>query len=146
MNKPAENRLNIAFASSNQIHLDEHFGSCRQFIIYSLSPDASERLRTVQFIAREGHNQQKINDRLMALQDCFAVYCLACGNPVRQQLLAQGTRVIIHPQIAEIDSLLPQIQANWPGEVARRQQRQTIKKQDADYFQQLADSEWDEEI
>ena len=146
MSKQTEEILNIAFATSNQTHLDEHFGSCRQLSIYSLSPNSREHLKTIEFVPREGHNQQKINDRLAALQDCFAVYCLACGNPVRQQLLAQGTRVVIRSEAQLIDNLLSQIQANWPGKIALRQKRQTTRKQNADYLSELADSEWDEEI
>jgi nitrogen fixation protein NifX len=145
MDDLTENRLNIAFATNDQTNLNEHFGSCQQLTIYNLSPDSSDHLKTVDFMACEGHNQQKINARLTALQDCFAVYCLACGNPVRQQLMANGIRVVVHPQAEPIDTLISQIQANWPGKVALRQQRQTSKKQDADYFAKLADSEWDVE-
>ena len=146
MDELTENRLNIAFATNNQTHLNDHFGSCQQLTIYSLSPESSEHLKTVDFINVEGHNQQKINDRLAALQDCFAVYCLACGNPVRQQLMANGIRVVIHPQAELIEDLVAQIQANWPGKIALRQKRQTTRKQNADYLSELADSEWDEEI
>jgi nitrogen fixation protein NifX len=145
MDNVTENRLNIAFATDNQTHLNEHFGSCQQLSIYSLSPDSSEHLRSVDFAVYEGHNQLKIKDRLAALQGCFAVYCLACGNPVRQQLMANGIRVVIHPQPELIETLLAQIQDNWPGKVAQRQQRQTSKKRDADYYEKLADSEWDVE-
>jgi nitrogen fixation protein NifX len=144
MNELTNDRLNIAFATDNQTHLNEHFGSCQKFTIYSLSPDSYEHLQTIDFMACEGHNQQKINDRLAALQDCFAVYCLACGNPVRQQLMANGIRVVIHPQPELIENIIPQIQASWPGKIASRQQRQTSRKKDADYFNQLADSEWED--
>ena len=137
------NSLNIAFATSNEKELDQHFGSCKQISIYRLTPDGSEHLNTVAFLpSAEGHNQQKITERLGALNDCFAVYCLACGNPVRKQLLKQGTRVVIHSE-ALIEHILPQIQANWPGEIARRQEQQLSKKQDADYFSKLAESEWE---
>ncbi len=145
MDEFAENTLNIAFASNDLRHLNEHFGSCPQFTIYRVSAQGSEHLRTVDFMASEGHNQKKIDARLTALQDCFAVYCLACGNPVRQQLMANGIRVVIHPQADLIANLVTQIQDNWPGEIALRQQRQNSKKQDSDYFEKLADSEWDVE-
>ena len=118
-------QLNIAFASSNQEDLDEHFGSCHQFTIYSLSPQSAELLRNVQFTAQEedSHSRQKINDRLKALQGCFAVYCLACGNPVRQQLMADNIRVVIQAQPTPITTLLAKIQDNWPGAIASRQQK-----------------------
>jgi nitrogen fixation protein NifX len=141
----ATEKLKIAFATNNQTDLNEHFGSCQQLSIYSLSPAHSEHVKSVNFIAQDGHNQQKINDRLQALQDCFAVYCLACGNPVRQQLMANGIRVVVHPQTELIDSLISQIQTNWPGKIAQRQQQQANKKEDNDYFASLADSEWDVE-
>jgi len=138
-----ENILHIAFATSDEKNVDQHFGSCNQLMIYHLSLEHKEHLTTTQFTADEGgHNQKKISKRLAALTDCFAVYCLACGNPVRQQLLAQGTRVVTHPQVALIDNILSQIQANWPGKVARRQARQLNKKQDLEYFNKLAESEW----
>ena len=143
MNRQADN-LKIAFATSNLTHLDEHFGSCKQLTLYSLSPEHSEHLQTIEFIPQEGHHPQKINDRLAALKNCFAVYCLACGNPVRQQLLAQGTRVVIISQAQPIDKLLQQIQTNWPGEIASRQTRQNLRKKEADYFAQLAESTWDD--
>ena len=138
-----EDSLDIAFASSNENDLDEHFGSCHQLTIYRLSPDSSSYIESIKFTVEQGHNQQKISDRLAALTNCFAVYCLACGNPVRQQLLAQGTRVVIHPNNESIDKLITQIQTNWPGKIALRQTKQRSKKQDTDYFNKLADSEWE---
>jgi len=146
MTELAKKNLKIAFASSNQTHLDEHFGSCRQLTIYSLSPESSSHLQTIEFISHGRLHPQKINDRLVALKDCFAVYCLACGNPVRQQLLAQGTRVVIISKAQLIDNLLRQIQANWPGEIASRQARQSMRKKETDYFAQLAESEWDDQF
>ena len=146
MSEGTEERLNIAFATNNQSDLNEHFGSCQQFIIYSLSTDSSECIKTVDFTTVAGHSQQKINDRLNALHNCFAVYCLACGNPVRQQLMANGIRVVIHPKSEQIKNLISQIQTNWPGRIALRRQRQDSKKRDADYFENLADTEWDAEF
>jgi len=143
MPKQQQQSINVAFASSNESDLDEHFGSCQQLTIYRLSPDSWEHIKSVQFAAVQGHNQQKIAQRLAVLSDCFAVYCLACGNPVRQQLLAQGTRVVVHPQVEAIEQLLTQIQTNWPGAIAQRQVRQRNKKQDENYFNHLAESEWE---
>jgi hypothetical protein len=57
--------------------------------------------------------------------------------------MTNGIRVVIHPQAELIDDLILQIQSNWPGKIALRQQRQVNKKQDSSYFEELADSEWD---
>lgn len=144
MNKHGADSLNIAFASNNGSDMDAHFGSCQRLAIYRVTPESSEHINTVAFLpAAQGHNLQKINERLAALGECFAVYCLACGTPVRKQLLTQGTRVVVQSQATAIENILPQIQANWPGKIALRQERQLSKKQDADYFSKLAESEWE---
>ena len=143
MIKQDGNTLDIAFASSNETDLDEHFGSCQQLVIYRLSIKDKEHINSVKFSFYEGHNQKKISERLDALTNCFAVYCLACGNPVRKQLLNHGVRVVIHPQVESIDNLITQIQSNWPGKIALRQERRVKQKKDIEYFNKLADSEWD---
>tara|TARA_R110001583_G_scaffold188860_3_gene351352 strand:+ start:42859 stop:43290 length:432 start_codon:yes stop_codon:yes gene_type:complete len=143
MTNEIQNSLKIAFASSNETHLDEHLGKCQNLSIYHVTPTQSLHIETISLNHYDGHNEQKISDRLTALSDCFAVYCLACGNPVRQQLLRQGTRVIIRPEPELINLVLPLIQANWPGDVVIRQQRQIHKQKSTDYLNHLADSEWD---
>lgn len=144
MHSSAQETLTIAFASSDSSLVDAHFGSSPSLMIYSVTPTTNEHIKTVELPHYEGHNPQKIADRLNALTDCFAVYCLACGNPVRQQLLAQGTRVVISAQETPIASLISDLQSHWPGEIARRQARQIDRKKESDYFDKLADSAWDE--
>lgn len=136
--------LDIAFATSDAMQLDAHFGSSPQFSVYRLSITGSEYIESIKLPCTQGHNAQKIAARLNALTGCFAVYCLACGNPVRQQLLTQGIRVVVHPRNEAIDKLITQIQANWPGETALRQKKQRNKKRENDYFTVLAESEWED--
>ncbi|MEI6896315.1 MAG: NifB/NifX family molybdenum-iron cluster-binding protein [Psychromonas sp.] len=143
MKKHAENSLLIAFATSNEQQVNEHFGRCNKLTIYRLSTSSSEHIKTVNFNPSEDHHPQKTDDKLAALSDCFAVYCLACGNPVRHKLLTQGTRVVMLPHAQLIDTILSQIQENWPGEIALRQEKLSNKKKDADYFNKLAQSEWE---
>ena len=135
--------IRIAFASSDGTDLDEHLGKCQNLTIYHVTETQNRHIKTIPLSQHDGHNEQKITDRLTALNDCFAVYCLACGNPVRQQLLRQGTRVIILPEPELIASLLVDIQSNWPGNVANRQKQQILKQQNTDYLNQLANSEWE---
>jgi len=143
MKNKYSDELRIAFATSNGDELDEHFGNCQQLAIYHLTPTSNEHVNTVKFQIYEQHNQQKINERLMVLKNCFAVYCLACGNPVRRQLLAQNTRVVIHPHNILIQQLITKIQSRWPGAIAARQTKQRNRKKENNYFTQLAESEWE---
>lgn len=137
-------QLNIAFASHDNIKVDQHFGRSKQFYIYQLFPDQYRLLDRLPLTSHSQDNQQKIAQRLQAISDCFAVYCLACGAPVRQQLLAQGTRVVVLPKTQRIDVLIEKIQQNWPGNIALRQHQYRDQQQKKQYFDQLAESQWTE--
>lgn len=134
--------LKIAFASDDKKHANQHFGSSPYLTIYTLTRDNITEVESINFELLEGNNKLKIASRLKVLKHCFAVYCLGCGNPVRQQLLAQGTRTVINKKNETIDSILKQVQKNWPETIAIRQQQRLIKKQDQHYFESLANSQW----
>lgn len=135
--------LDIAFASNDEKNVNQHFGSCLYLTIYRLTRHDSEHLENISFELIKSNNKQKISNRLKAIKNCFAVYSLGCGNPVRQQLLTQGTRTVIKEENQPIAEILKQIQGNWPGAIAIRQQQHLIKKQDKHYFEKLANSQWD---
>jgi len=140
----AQTQLNIAFASHDNINVDQHFGRSEQFSIYQLSPNQHRLFDTLSLASHAQDKQQKIVQRLQAINHCFAVYCLACGAPVRQQLLAQGTRVVVLPETQRIDALIEKIQQNWPAHIALRQHQSRNQQQKKQYFAQLAESQWTE--
>lgn len=140
----AQESLKIAFASSDQTHLDEHFGSCQSIAIYEVTPTSNEHVDTAHLKQYTGHNPQKIIDRLKVLEGCFAVYCLACGNPVRKQLLEEGIRVVVRQQSDLISAVIVSIQANWPGKIAQRQARHLNRKKQENYLETLTEGAWDE--
>lgn len=134
--------LKIAFASDDKKHANQHFGSCPYLAIYTLTRDKITEIESINFELVEGNNKLKIRSRLTVLKHCFAVYCLGCGNPVRQQLLAQGTRTVIKQKSEPIEYILKQVQKNWPETIAIRQQQRLIEKQDQQYYETLANSQW----
>lgn len=83
--------LHVAFATSDQKHIDQHFGSCQGFAIYLVSKDETRFKEAIAFApAREDGNEDKLKARIEALQGCAAIYCLAVGGSAIAQLKQAG--------------------------------------------------------
>jgi len=87
--------MKVAFASTDKIHVDEHFGHAEQFFIWEVGPDASAFSGIVQVTAEAGagHSDDKIEARAAALADCALVYVAEIGGPAAARLVAKK----IHP-------------------------------------------------
>lgn len=138
-----EAQLHIAFATDDQILINQHLGSCQSLRIYGLSPGSAQLEQVVEFKPIKGHSPQKIQARLKVLSHCFAVYCLACGDVVRKQLMQQGIRVIKLEHDTLINEQIQHIQQNWPTQLAQRLSR--TRQRSKQRFSEFEVSEWDEE-
>lgn len=100
-----DHALKVAFATSDQTHIDQHFGTCEGFAIYLVSRDEVHFHQSIAFekAARDGI-EDKLDVRIKALSDCAAVYCRAVGasaigmlkvNGVQPLKVADGTSIKI---------------------------------------------------
>jgi nitrogen fixation protein NifX len=103
--------VQVAFASADRRHVDQHFGAAEGFVIYSLEPDRCELLEVTQFgrLDMDG-NEDKLGAKIEALADCVAVYCLAVGASAVGQLKAKGIQPIKVTPNTPISSLLRGLQ------------------------------------
>ncbi len=103
--------LKVAFATSDRKMVDQHFGSAQSFVIYGLNQDNSYFLSVSEFgtLSQDG-NEDKLKIKLQVLDECIAVYCMACGASAMRQLLASGIQPIKVPEITHISSLLADLQ------------------------------------
>ncbi|HEX4974478.1 MAG TPA: NifB/NifX family molybdenum-iron cluster-binding protein [Pseudomonadales bacterium] len=103
--------LKVAFATSDRKMVDQHFGSALSFVIYGVNPDDSRFLSVSEFgdLSQDG-NEDKLKIKLQVLDDCIAVYCMACGASAMRQLLANGVQPIKVPEVTQIASLLTDLQ------------------------------------
>lgn len=85
--------LKVAFATGDGVHVDQHFGWCRRFDVYEISPEGF-RLAESRRLAPAGEDEEdKIQSRLDAVRDCAMVYVASIGG-------AAAARVVnarIHP-------------------------------------------------
>jgi len=87
--------MKVAFASTDKIHVDGHFGRTEEFYIWNVGPDEAGFSGVVQLRDEdiEGHSDDKIEARGEALADCALVYVAEIGGPAAARLVAKK----IHP-------------------------------------------------
>ncbi len=88
--------MKVAFASTDKIHIDEHFGRAEEFYVWTIGPDRAEFSGVIQVKSEEdmdGHSDDKIEARGEALAECALVYVGEIGGPAAARLVAKK----IHP-------------------------------------------------
>ncbi|WP_319529236.1 NifB/NifX family molybdenum-iron cluster-binding protein [uncultured Cohaesibacter sp.] len=79
--------LKVAFATTDQKHVDQHFGTCEFLAIYLVTRDEVHFHQTIGFEkALMDGTEDKLDIRIKALEDCAAVYCRAVGASAITQL------------------------------------------------------------
>ncbi|MEI6896312.1 MAG: NifB/NifX family molybdenum-iron cluster-binding protein [Psychromonas sp.] len=83
--------LQIAFASTDGLTVDGHFGSCEQFYIYTVNADMFEQIEVRQAIS--GRGIEKNAQRAEIITDCQLLFCASIGGPAAARVIRSG----IHP-------------------------------------------------
>ncbi len=85
--------MKVAFASTDKIHVDEHFGKAEEFYIWNIGPDIAEFSGVLQVNEGDGDVDDRIEARTAALSDCALVYVGQIGGPAAARLVQKR----IHP-------------------------------------------------
>lgn len=85
--------MKVAFASTDKVHIDEHFGRAERFMIWEVGPDAAGFTGVVEVSATGEDEEGRIEARSAALADCALVYVAQIGGPAAARLVAKK----IHP-------------------------------------------------
>ena len=139
--------LRVAFASSDRVFVDQHFGAASAFAIHSVDADSSVLVEVAEFIetAMDGHDG-KLAAKIELLAGCAAVYCQAVGASAVQQLLAKGIQPIKVPDGTTIDALIgvlqQELRAGPSGWLAKALARGGPR--DADRFAAMEEEGWQE--
>ncbi|MFO7832423.1 MAG: nitrogen fixation protein NifX [Desulfuromonadaceae bacterium] len=110
--------MKVAFASTDKIHIDEHFGRAAAFYLWDIGPESVEFSGIVQVDTAGDDEADRIEARCSSLADCALVYVAEIGGPAAARLVAKR----IHPikskdraPIAETATNLQQVlQGNPP--------------------------------
>jgi nitrogen fixation protein NifX len=139
--------LKVAFASSDMKLVDQHFGAAKSFAIYAVNQDKVCFVEAIEFgkLDMDG-NEDKLVDKISALDGCIAVYSQAVGASAINQLKLKGIQPVkISPGTA-INSLLDSLQdelRQGPGSWLARAIQNTIPA-DPSRFDDMEAEGWEE--
>jgi nitrogen fixation protein NifX len=85
--------MKVAFASTDKIHVDEHFGKAKEFYLWEIGSEKAEFSGVLQVNEGAGDSEDRIEARSTALADCALVYVGEIGGPAAARLVAKK----IHP-------------------------------------------------
>lgn len=109
--------MKVAFASTDKIHINEHFGRAETFQIWEIGPDEALFSGVLQLDAVGEDEEGRIEARSSALADCALVYVAQIGGPAAARLVAKK----IHPikskdcePITEVVAKLQEVLRNNP--------------------------------
>ena len=139
--------LKVAFATSDMAHVDQHFGAAQAFAIYALDQDKSCFVEAVEFgqLSMDG-NEDKLIDKIEALDGCIAVYSQAVGASAINQLKARGIQPVKVSPGAAICGLLASLQEELrqgPGSWLARAIQQATPT-DPSRFDRMEADGWEE--
>ncbi|MBN2645003.1 MAG: nitrogen fixation protein NifX [Desulfuromonadaceae bacterium] len=109
--------MKVAFASTDKIHIDEHFGQAEEFYIWTVGPDEAQFSGVVQVKDEGGDSADRIEARGEALRDCALVYVGEIGGPAAARLVAKKIHPLkskTHEPIAEVVSKLQEVLKGSP--------------------------------
>ena len=112
-----ETAIKVAFATSDMLHVNQHFGSAKSFAIYAVDPLQAQLLEAAQFgeLAQDG-NEAKLVDKIRLLDGCAAVYCQAVGASAIKQILAHGIQPVKVHEGSRIKELVRDLQQEMQSE------------------------------
>jgi nitrogen fixation protein NifX len=121
--------MKIGFATTDGIHVDEHFGRAGMFAIYDLTTEAYAFSELRKFadgidqavVETRGMGQaheDKVQDKVDQLADCKIIYLTEIGGPSAARLIKKGIMPIKVKEIVTIqeslDKLLGTVKAAPP--------------------------------
>lgn len=102
--------IRVAFASSDRVRVDQHFGSAESFAVYDVTPDKATLVGVAEFAEESmDGNEGKLAAKIDFLEGCAAVYVLAIGASAIKQLTARGIQPIRINEVDTLDDLLRDI-------------------------------------
>lgn len=139
--------IKVAFATTDMVHVNQHFGSAKSFAVYAVNPEQAELMEAAQFgqLEQDG-NEDKLSVKLQLLDGCSAVYCQAVGASAIKQIIAQGIQPIKVHEGSTIKDLLSDLQAemkagpsSWLAKAINQH-----KGPDPRRFDEMEQEGWDE--
>ena len=142
-----ENRLIVAFASSDKECVNQHFGSAQGFQVYGVNGSEANLLTSKVFPKeKKDGNEDKLKPKLAWLFGCDLVYCGSVGGSATKQLIGLGVHPIVVKGGPEIAEIIDEIQAELNGTLSPMLERVIRQKagKSENRFDEMEDEGWSE--
>ena len=139
--------LKVAFATSDMVTVNQHFGSAKSFAVYAVNKDQTQLMEAAQFgVLSQDGNEEKLSVKMALLEGCAAVYCQAIGASAINQLISKGIQPVKVHEGSKITDLLVDLQteltvgpSSWLAKAINK-----YKNPDPEKFSKMEEEGWDE--
>ena len=107
--------MKIAFATKDMSNIDEHFGWAKQFAIYEVNKDGYSLVSVVKTAEGVDMEDEKINSKIEAINDCAIVYCQAIGPTAAAKVIKNHIHPIKVEKAMSIDEALNSLKTMLNG-------------------------------
>jgi len=104
--------MKIAFTTSDNAHINAHFGWAKKIDVYEIDKSGYEFVETLRFDGdlKEDGNEDKLVPKVNALHDCTIVYVSAIGGSAASRLIKNKiTPVKARSEDQEISEVLTEL-------------------------------------
>ncbi|HEB56328.1 MAG TPA: dinitrogenase iron-molybdenum cofactor biosynthesis protein [Gammaproteobacteria bacterium] len=101
--------IRVAVASNHEEKLDGHFGSCRRFLVYQLSPEEI-RLIDIRSTAGMKEGEEKNAYRADLISDCQVLYVSSIGGPAAAKVVKNSIHPIKQVEVVDAREVLSKLQ------------------------------------
>jgi nitrogen fixation protein NifX len=112
--------MNVAFASSDGVVIDQHFGWAKTFYLYALDKESSKLLNIIDSSKEIEGEKEKLNYKIEILSDADIIYSTQIGPTASKMVQASGVHPVrvaegekIEEAIAKLQEMLNNSPAPW---------------------------------
>ncbi len=102
--------MKVAFASTDKININQHFGRAEEFYIWEIGPEDAEFSGIIQVKTEGADEGERIEARCSSLADCALVYVAEIGGPAAARLVAKKIHPLKSKERAPIKDTIEQLQ------------------------------------
>jgi len=110
--------MKIAFTTDDSVHINAHFGWAKKIDIYDVTTEGYKLVENLVFTGdlKEDGNEDKLNPKLEALEDCTIVYVSEIGPGAAARLINKRLTPIKAPsETTEIVDVLDRLVVTLKG-------------------------------
>ncbi|BDA40035.1 nitrogen fixation protein NifX [Candidatus Atelocyanobacterium thalassae] len=110
--------MKVAFTTSDNVHVNAHFGWAKNIDLYEVSPDGFSFISTLEFGGdlKEDGNEDKLVPKIEALKGCTLLYVSAIGGSAAARLINRNvTPIKARTDQDKIDDILNELVKTLKG-------------------------------